>query len=205
MTNLYVITGGPGTGKTSLINLLMENNIHVVPEAAARIIEEEKKAKKPEKERIVPWNADKRQEFQKKVFEMHSDDLKKISPETEKSFLDRSYIDNIAYHSYYGLTAKEEIIHAAKSCNYEKVYILDRLPSKFYAKTKIRRENEEEAKQIHNKIIETYMKYLPMGKIVMVPAALKTEITEPNDLTQAIHAVSERMYFILRDAKGIKQ
>lgn len=39
-TNWHVITGGPGTGKTLLINMLAERGFHTVPEAARAIIDE---------------------------------------------------------------------------------------------------------------------------------------------------------------------
>lgn len=38
--NWHVITGGPGTGKTVLINLLREQGYHTVPEAAREIFDE---------------------------------------------------------------------------------------------------------------------------------------------------------------------
>ncbi|WP_288789267.1 AAA family ATPase [uncultured Elizabethkingia sp.] len=41
MNNFYIITGGPGSGKTSLINELTNNGFLTVPEEGRRIIKEQ--------------------------------------------------------------------------------------------------------------------------------------------------------------------
>ncbi|MGE4512409.1 MAG: AAA family ATPase, partial [Chryseobacterium sp.] len=41
MKNLFVITGGPGTGKTTLLNALSANLYKTIQEAARAIIREE--------------------------------------------------------------------------------------------------------------------------------------------------------------------
>jgi len=41
----YVITGGPGTGKTTLIHELQQQRYAIVPEAAGQIIQEEQQKK----------------------------------------------------------------------------------------------------------------------------------------------------------------
>lgn len=39
--NFYVITGGPGAGKTTLINELNKNNYKTIPEEVRKIIKEQ--------------------------------------------------------------------------------------------------------------------------------------------------------------------
>jgi len=205
MTDLYIITGGPGTGKSSLIGMLKKYGLYVVPEAAARIIEEEEESKKPKKERIIPWNANKRPEFQKKVFKMHSDDLNHINHEIEKAFLDRSHIDNLAYCEYYNIPFPEGLEEAINSINYKKVYILEQPSKKFYTKTSTRHESYVEAKKIHNKIYENYKKYL-LNKIVDVPLMIDSgiKVAKLNDSAELDKVIFERMKYVLKNIKGSK-
>jgi len=206
MTDLYVITGGPGTGKSSLIEMLKKYDFYVVPEAAARIIREEKESKKPKGETIIPEHAGRRQEFQKKVFDMHSDDLKKISPEIEKAFLDRSHVDNVAYCKYYGAPLPEGIMAAIKSSNYKKAYILEQMSKKDYIKTEIRYEGYKTAQKIHAKIYGAYKKYLH-GKIVKVPLMIDSNIKAAvlNNSAELDKVIYKRMSYILKDIKGNRE
>jgi predicted ATPase len=50
--SLFVITGGPGVGKTTLLLELEKQDVACVPEAARRIIQEQVQAKGD----AVPWS-----------------------------------------------------------------------------------------------------------------------------------------------------
>jgi len=75
-TNWYVITGGPSSGKTKIIEYLAFLGYSVIPEAARILIDVEKSRGKSVEE-IRSNEA----EFQKKVLEMKIEIENRISPE----------------------------------------------------------------------------------------------------------------------------
>ena len=90
-TEWVVITGGPSSGKTSIINRLSELGYKIVPEAAEKYIKEEQV--KGKKVRDIRTNEE---DFTRVIF------YKKIEAENELSsnqltFLDRGLPDTVAY------------------------------------------------------------------------------------------------------------
>ena len=71
MVKRVILSGGPGTGKTSIINHLEKNGSSVFHEVSREIIKQELAANS----RILPW--DKLFEFSEKVFKGRLDDFKK--------------------------------------------------------------------------------------------------------------------------------
>lgn len=86
----YILTGGPGAGKTSIINLLAKHGYHVVPEAATEIIEE---GLKQNIER--PWKAE---DYHIKMYELISKrQIEVQNSSTPIVFFDRGPLDGISY------------------------------------------------------------------------------------------------------------
>jgi predicted ATPase len=83
----YVITGGPGIGKTTIIELLAMKGYKIVPEAARMIIEEEKLVESD----AVPWKN--LQLFQEKVAARQLE-LESVV-KGDVIFLDRGIIDGL--------------------------------------------------------------------------------------------------------------
>lgn len=56
MLEKYVLTGGPGTGKTTLLKELAKRGYQTVPEAARLVIQEEQRKEQGKGEQgILPW------------------------------------------------------------------------------------------------------------------------------------------------------
>ena len=86
----YILTGGPGAGKTSIINFLAKQGYYVVPEAATEIIEKDLK-----KGVEVPWKAD---DYHIKMYQL----ISKRQTEVQNSiapivFFDRGHLDGLSY------------------------------------------------------------------------------------------------------------
>ena len=142
-----IISGGPCSGKTSLLKSLAEDGYSTISEAARETIEEEKIKKRGK----LPWTDVK--EFQIKVIKRQK--IKEFElKEEEIVFLDRGLPDNIAYGELENIDFGENIIEDIKNANYEKVFILDLLTD--YQKDSERKESIEEAKIIHDKICEVF-------------------------------------------------
>jgi predicted ATPase len=156
----YVITGGPGIGKTTVIEILASCGHKVVPEAARMIIEEEK-IKGSE---ALPWLNLLR--FQELVAERQLS-LEK-EHESEVTFHDRGIIDGHGY-SILGRVKTPEIVERFGKNRYEKVFILEPLP--FYENDTSRWEDKDEGLKIHLAIIDAYnhFGYKPIFVPVLPP------------------------------------
>lgn len=147
--NWYVITGGPSSGKTTVINELAKLGYLTVPEAARVLID--KKIRKNEAE------------FQRKVLEIKIEIEKKL-PKNKIIFLDRAIPDSIAYYQICGLNPKE-VIKVCEKGRYKKIFFLEQLPmEKDYARI----ENAETIRKLNKLLKEEYEN---LGyKVINIPA-----------------------------------
>jgi predicted ATPase len=143
----FVITGGPGVGKTTVIEILRKGGYRVTDETAREIIEQEM-AKGSD---VLPWKD--LQEFQVQVFLRQSEKEKSILESLMPVFLDRSIIDGYAYCILGKVTPSPEIVRLAPG-RYQKVFLLDRLSG--YVTDDSRIEDEQFAKDIHAMIEKVY-------------------------------------------------
>lgn len=119
--NWFVITGGPSTGKTTIINQLERLGYDVVPEAAREIIDEAL-AKGISLEEL---RADELK-FQNSIFNRKIQNESKLSPE-KLTFLDRGLNDTIAYLKYYGFTPDQAEMNYIAQASYKTVFVLEPL------------------------------------------------------------------------------
>ncbi|MFH1072553.1 MAG: ATP-binding protein [Nanoarchaeota archaeon] len=144
--NKYVITGGPGAGKTSVITYLQNQGIAILPEAARMVIEEQEIMQGD----LVPWKN--RTGFQRAIFQRQKDLEARING--QPTFLDRGFGDNIAYYTLDGTDIPSDEMDAAKNANYEAIFLLDPLPK--YVNDRARKEDEQTAQKIHQAIATAY-------------------------------------------------
>ncbi len=144
----HVITGGPGTGKTTLINELKKMGHKTVVEAATFIITEDLKnsGENPNKHPET---------FQAKVA------IKQIEHESvldskDEAFLDRGIVDGIAYSKFYNNPAPKELTDYVEneSNKYRTIFMLDPIDS--YEENEVRLESKEDAQKLHDAIKLAY-------------------------------------------------
>jgi len=155
-----VISGGPGTGKTSVINEL-RNEFEILEEAARNLGDNDERFKGKSIREIEP------QDFQDAIFEEQRKQILILQNEgaDEVIFSDRGLGDTLAYYKFRGLNISEKIIDFCKEFRYAGIFVLDFL--KEYKRDTLRQETEEELRQIHEMIIQTYSE---LGyKIIFVP------------------------------------
>jgi len=107
----YIITGGPGAGKTSLLKGLQQCGYHGYAEASRQLIIEEKEKGAG----CLPWID--LSCFAKKALQRMTHDFLTASP-TPNSFFDRGIPDIIAYLQTAQLPVDEEYRRAAREHRY---------------------------------------------------------------------------------------
>lgn len=166
-TNWYVITGGPGSGKTTTIHLLRDKGYITTIEHARHYIDTQRISGK-----TVEEIRNNQIEFQRGVLNMQIEQEKYLSPD-EMAFLDRALPDALAYYRFLKLPIDEKLAEALKRVSYKKIFILDFLP---LVNDYARIEDGEAQKKIHSLITEVY-ESLPFP-VVHVPVMPPEERVE---------------------------
>ncbi len=125
-TQLAVITGGPFSGKTTLVEALVARGYDAVPEAGIQVIEELNAELGVEGQR--QWRQGHRVAFQERVLrrqiELEEAALRRAPAVL---FLDRSRVDGLAYCRHFGVPAPAGLAAAIDAQRYDRVFVLDTL------------------------------------------------------------------------------
>lgn len=146
MNQKYIITGAPGTGKTSIINELKKRKFKCVNENARQIISKERSTKK---EIIFCENI---------IAEMRTQEYLK-SPKECICFFDRSIFDCIAYLKINNLDITSEILNNIKLCDFNTHVFFTPIWEEIYRTDNERKENIIQARKIEDFILKTYKEY----------------------------------------------
>jgi len=151
----YVITGGPGVGKTSIIRYLKESGYPVVGEAATDVIRYWL-----DHGVTRPWDKDCKPDFNDEILELQYH-RQNETPDTGPVFLDRSMIDTFTYAliPMSGTQSLEAMANKVQSVMDEHfynptVFFIDNLNG--CEKTEIRHENLEELLLIERHLEQSY-------------------------------------------------
>jgi predicted ATPase len=160
ITNWNVITGGPCTGKTTVVNLLAKRGYKTTIEHARHYIDTQKI-----KGRTVKEILENKKEFQLGVLNMQIEKERTLDV-NEQVFLDRALPDAMAYYQFLGVEYDDRLIELCNKYCYKRAFILDRLP---FTNDYARLENEEEQIKIHNLIIKVYETFCPIVRVPVLP------------------------------------
>ena len=150
---IIVITGGPGTGKTTIINGLLEKGYTCFPEISREIIND---ARKQGFEQLF---LEKPLLFSELLLEGRRKQFHQANEHQENLiFLDRGIPDILAYMHYIGDSYPLFFDEECKNNKYTKVFLLPPW-EEIYQSDEERYENFEQAKLIYNHLKETYEKY----------------------------------------------
>ena len=146
----FLITGGPGMGKTSLIRELGQQGYACVQESGRHIIQTELKAGGNR----LPW-AD-RQGFAQKMFDRAVADFKQVLMEDRTTFFDRGLPDVIGYLKLCGLQMPAHIWSAAETYRYHPNVFITPPWSEIYVTDNERKQPFEEAKATYEAMVDVY-------------------------------------------------
>jgi len=142
-SNAIIITGGPGMGKTSVIEQFSEMGYHSVEETGRNIIQKELKTDGIR----LPW-LDKKG-FAMAMFHQSLKDFQNLSEKSGLTFFDRGIPDVIAYLQLCNISIPETMWQAAKEKRYyPKVFITPPWKSIYV--------NDAERKQTFEEAVATY-------------------------------------------------
>ena len=146
----YVLTGGPCSGKTTLVFELEKQGHAILPEAARMFIEEQLALGK-----TIPEMRQDLSKFEHDILRRHVELESKV-PKDKVMFFDRGIPDNVAYFRFTNLPIDEELRKALDAAKYRKVFFLEMLD---YANDEARFETPEEAQRIHSEIRRAYEEF----------------------------------------------
>lgn len=151
--NFYVITGGPGCGKTTMLEALQKQNYTVVPEDARQIIAEQTAANG----NALPWKD--RILYQQLMVERSIATYKDHVDHRGILLFDRSILDALCYAVLIGMPVAESDIQIANQYRYnKKVFILP--PWKeIYTTDAERKQTWDEAVATYELMAATYLQH----------------------------------------------
>jgi len=186
-----VITGGPGMGKTSIIESLEWSGYACVPESGRDIIQRQLKSKGDK----LPW-AD-RMGFAQEMFKRAVADYKQTVDQQTYTFFDRGIVDSIGYLSLCNLPISDEIrLAAAHYRYYDKVFITPPWPE-IYVNDRERKQSFEEAEITYKTMKKVYTDFgyslieVPMlpiqDRAMFILQCLKiNDMPKPSDVSRAV-------------------
>ena len=174
--NKYIITGAPGTGKTSIINELSNRGYCCIGENSREIIENELKTKGE----ILPWKN--QMAFENKVCLLRKNKLLN-SPSQKTCFFDRGVFDSLAYLSASNIKPSKIIQSCLKKSHYNTKVFLTPFWKEIYHNDNERLEDIKKAINIEFHLITTYKRY--GFNIVKIPK----------------HSIHKRADFILQNIR----
>lgn len=156
------LTGGPGTGKSSVIEILQKRGEQVIPETFTTLFNQAQKDNK-----VGAFFAD--------PLQLRYDLMKhQIAEENARNKNKTTYVDETAlgilfFGNKYGVQMPQELYEDAENRRYDIIFVFRPLPKEFYKQTDVRQETYEQSKELHEFLKK---KYQETGlKIIYVPFA----------------------------------
>lgn len=153
--NLFVITGGPGVGKTTLINALNQRGYSTIPEEARKIIQHQIQTHGDG----LPWKN--KIFYSKLMLQASIETFKLVTAKTsdEIIFFDRGILDSVCYMKMENIPKSLEVENDLHKYRYsEKVFLLPPW-LEIYETDNERKQTWEEAVYTHNKMKQIYLEY----------------------------------------------
>ncbi len=148
----YVITGGPGFGKTSIISELKRRSYPIGEEIAREVVEEELK----KRSRNLPWID--REGFERTLLQRKIEDYLKLQ-KYKTCFFDRGLPDAIGFFNFSGLAVPEDFQASCRNYRYDQHVFIVPPWKEIFQRDGTRNFSYEEAIRQHQCITEAYLSY----------------------------------------------
>jgi len=154
--NFYIITGGPGVGKTTLLEELKSRKYNIIPEIARELIKEQQK----DNGKALPWKN--KNLYKEIMFDRSISSFEETENNTNKEkpiFFDRGFLDTICYAELIESEISERMKSYAKNWRYNKSVFLLPPWQEIYETDNERKQDWKEAVLTFEKMSETYKSY----------------------------------------------
>ena len=138
---IYVLTGAPCTGKTSVLNELEKREYAVLDEGTNNAS-------------LNLNEGGDTDEFDLAVFNFRKKKIEEISKVEGLFFSDRGIGDTLAYYRLKGFQISQHILHFSNSVNYAGVFIFE--PLGIYESNEFRQAPKEKQQEIQEEIVRAY-------------------------------------------------
>ena len=149
---VFVITGGPGFGKTTVLNLFAGKGFPVGSEAAREFLDKNFTKVPTSEQGKFPFD------FERNVAIERINFLQSIEPHII-AFADRGLPDQIAYSWYKRKEPSAFIEQAASTYHYAPFVFVTPPWQEIYVRDEIRKETFVEATEIHGLILKSYLNF----------------------------------------------
>lgn len=146
----YIITGGPGSGKTSVIEALSRLGYTTFPEVSRKLIRQQMLLEHG----VLPWKN--MNDFARLALAEMRQQYHDACNRSELCFFDRGIPDIIGYLHFSGLTLTSEISEAAASCRYAPVVFICPPWAEIYINDPERPQTFEDAWDLYHHIRNAY-------------------------------------------------
>ncbi|SUJ29420.1 Uncharacterised protein [Sphingobacterium spiritivorum] len=152
--NFYIVTGGPGVGKTSLLETLT-HDVQIVAEAARTIIKEQIQ----DKGQALPWAN--QQAYAQLMFKYSVRDFLHFNSQNHSqiTLFDRGLPDTLCYLDMLGKNIPVQMDTAVRNYRYNPVVFILPAWKEIYKQDQERKQPWEEAEQTYYYMKQTYEKY----------------------------------------------
>ena len=153
LPDFHVLTGGPGSGKSSLVAALADEGFHHVPEAGRAIIKEQV----AQGGSALPWKN--RDAFASLMLDWDMRSYRSAKALHGPVFFDRGIVDIIGYRRLCGLPVSDHLIRTVEGFRYNRrVFIAPHWPE-IFTQDRERKQTALEAKQTVDAMVEAYSSF----------------------------------------------
>ena len=151
--NLFVVSGGPGSGKTTMLRELAKLGFGVVEEAARQIIQEQVASGGT----ALPWSD--RQAYTRLMRQRSIESFVAATPSPEPVFADRGIPDSLGYARLIGLGEQADIEDACRDYRYASKVLLAPPWKEIYQTDGERKQDAAEAERTYSVVSSVYRDY----------------------------------------------
>lgn len=148
--NFFVLTGGPGSGKSTIIDTLSAMGYKTVQEVGRSIIQQQMESCGD----ALPW--DNRERYSQLMLSHSIRDYKSLIDKKELYFFDRGVPDVLGYRHLERIRGNKEYLEATQIYRYNPVVFIFPPWREIYANDRERKQDFELAKATYHVMVRTY-------------------------------------------------